>query len=158
MAATFADTVQARLDEIESALPPLPARVLRFQRTLADDTCQRVNAALEAVTEAVKRFLETAAEAGRTFTDQARATGGDAATTIIDRVRSVLEQAQAQGRQVADNVVDTASGLVGDDKPGTGTPYEDWTKAELVERAKELSIVGPTRMSKAELIAALRAA
>ena len=43
-------------------------------------------------------------------------------------------------------------------QPGTGTPYEQWTKAELVERAKELDIAGRARMTRRELIAALRAA
>ncbi len=54
-------------------------------------------------------------------------------------------------------LVDRATDAI-EDSPGTGTPYEQWTKAELVERAKELKVVGPTRMSKGELIRALRAA
>lgn len=41
--------------------------------------------------------------------------------------------------------------------PGaTEEPLESWTKARLYERAKELDIAGRSRMSKAELIGALR--
>lgn len=37
-------------------------------------------------------------------------------------------------------------------------PYEHWTKAELYERARQQDITGRSRMSKAELIEALRTA
>ena len=164
MTATFAETVSSRLDELEAALPEFPARVLRLQRELAEQSCQRVNAVVEAITEAVKRLLDTAAQAGRTFTDQARTAAGDAVGTVASGVRSVVDQAQTQGQRVssaasteATKLVDKAIDAV-DDTPGSGTPYEEWTKAELVERAKELRISGPTRMSKSELIDALRAA
>lgn len=41
-------------------------------------------------------------------------------------------------------------------KGGKAEPYEDWTKEELYERAKELEIEGRSEMSKDELIRALR--
>jgi hypothetical protein len=41
-------------------------------------------------------------------------------------------------------------------KGGSQPPYEDWTKEELYERAKELDIAGRSEMSKDELIGALR--
>jgi hypothetical protein len=41
-------------------------------------------------------------------------------------------------------------------KGGSQPPYEDWTKEELYERAKELDIEGRSEMSKDELIGALR--
>ena len=37
-----------------------------------------------------------------------------------------------------------------------GVPYEQWTKAELLERARELDIEGRTGLNKAQLIKALR--
>ncbi|WP_306150573.1 MULTISPECIES: Rho termination factor N-terminal domain-containing protein [unclassified Roseibium] len=42
------------------------------------------------------------------------------------------------------------------EKGGSQPPYEDWTKEELYERAKELEIEGRSEMSKDELIGALR--
>jgi hypothetical protein len=39
---------------------------------------------------------------------------------------------------------------------GKAPPYEDWTKDELMERARELEIEGRSDMTKDELIDALR--
>lgn len=41
-------------------------------------------------------------------------------------------------------------------KGGKASPYEDWTKDELYERAQELDIDGRSTMTKPELISALR--
>ena len=41
-------------------------------------------------------------------------------------------------------------------KGGKASPYEDWTKDALYERAQELDIEGRSDMTKDELIAALR--
>ncbi len=41
-------------------------------------------------------------------------------------------------------------------KGGKASPYEDWTKDELYDRAKEIGIEGRSDMSKDELIKALR--
>ncbi len=42
------------------------------------------------------------------------------------------------------------------DKGGDRPPYEDWTKDELYDRAKELGVEGRSDMTKDALIAALR--
>lgn len=39
---------------------------------------------------------------------------------------------------------------------GESSPYEEWTKDELYERAKEIDIEGRSDMAKDELIEALR--
>lgn len=39
---------------------------------------------------------------------------------------------------------------------GELSPYEDWTKDELYERAQEVGVDGRSSMSKSELISALR--
>jgi len=41
-------------------------------------------------------------------------------------------------------------------KGGHSGDYEDWTKQELVKRARQIGIDGRSKMSKAELIKALR--
>lgn len=42
------------------------------------------------------------------------------------------------------------------EKGGKAPPYEDWTKDELEKRAAEIGIEGRSKMSKDELIRALR--
>lgn len=42
------------------------------------------------------------------------------------------------------------------ERGGESDPYEEWTKAELYERAQEIGIDGRSSMSKSELISALR--
>jgi hypothetical protein len=39
---------------------------------------------------------------------------------------------------------------------GRSEPYEEWTKRELTERAREIGLKGRSSMSKAQLISALR--
>ncbi|MBI6629623.1 DUF7218 family protein [Pontibaca salina] len=41
-------------------------------------------------------------------------------------------------------------------KGGKNPPYEEWTKAELYDRAQEIGIDGRSNMSKDQLIEALR--
>jgi len=43
-----------------------------------------------------------------------------------------------------------------DEKMYRALPYYDWTKADLVKRARELGISGRSAMNKAQLIEALR--
>ena len=41
-------------------------------------------------------------------------------------------------------------------KGGQSGSYDDWTKADLMKRAREIGIEGRSSMSKGELISALR--
>ena len=41
-------------------------------------------------------------------------------------------------------------------KGGRSGDYEDWTKQDLVKRAREIGIEGRSSMSKAQLVKALR--
>ena len=154
-----------QLDRLEASLPPIPARILRLQRSLADAACERISAVVSAVAGSTKQFLDTARVSGKTVTGQARAAGDDVLTTARTGARTVAGQASAQGSRVskaaateATSLLDSAIDAVEDDQPGSGRPYEQWTKAQLVERAKELDIDGRSGMSKGDLIAALRAA
>ena len=151
-------------DDLESRLPVIPAKVLHLQRVVAGKTYDNYVAYFGAVADSYRSFFDTAVASSRAVSDQARAAGEQIVSTLTSGFKSVAGQAVAQGRRVSEaaesevtDLVDSAIEAV-EDAPSTGTPYEQWTKAELVERAKELEIVGPTRMSKKELIKALRAA
>lgn len=41
-------------------------------------------------------------------------------------------------------------------KGGESGSYDDWTKSHLMERAREIGIDGRSKMSKSELVSALR--
>jgi hypothetical protein len=108
--------------------------------------------------------LTTASTGAKTVTGQATRVAADVATSTRRGARTVSGQAGAQGKKVskaassrATKVVDSAIDAV-EDKPGRGKPYEQWTKAELVDRATELDIDGRSGLNKKQLIAALRAA
>ena len=132
-----------------------------------------------------KSFVDTARVSGKTVVGQARAAATDvaettrtSAATVAGQARTAGEQvtrsartganrvggqASAQGRKVAETAQSAATKVVDDaidaidEQPGSGTPYEQWTKAQLVERAAEVGVPNRARMSKAELIRALRA-
>lgn len=49
-----------------------------------------------------------------------------------------------------------AAGMQPSRKGGKAPPFEEWTKEELDERARELGVEGYSKMRKGELIGALR--
>jgi hypothetical protein len=156
--------ITERLDDLESRLPTIPARVLHLQRVVAGKTYDNYVAYFGAVADSYRTFFDTAVASNRAVTDQVRAAGEQIVNSLTNGFKSVASQAATEGRRVTEAAQSEVTGLVDsaidavEDAPGSGTPYEQWTKAELVDRAKELRIVGPTRMSKKELIKALRAA
>ncbi|HLM28460.1 MAG TPA: hypothetical protein VK360_00950 [Acidimicrobiales bacterium] len=203
----FTANVNAGLDRLEAALPAVPARVLRLQRTVAEAYCDRTSAFWSDLADTVRSIFGAASVSGKTVLGQARAAVEDVATrtrngaatvagqtrraaadvaetaqtgaaTVAGQARAatldvaasarrgantVTGQAAAQGRKLADTAESTTSRTLDraidavDDQPGSGTPYEQWTRAQLIERAKAAGIRNRTRLSKAELISALRA-
>lgn len=112
-------------------------------------------------------LLTTTRSGVRSVADQAQSVAADVTTSARTGARTVRGQAGAQGKKVSKaatsnttKLIDTAIDAVDavDDKPGSGQPYEQWTKAELLERAQELDIDGRSSLNKKQLIAALRAA
>jgi len=81
---------------------------------------------------------------------------------VSDAAREVAGQANAQGGRVAASVGRETNHVVGEatrrasNRPASGTPYQEWTKAQLMARARELDIDGRATMNKAELVDALR--
>ena len=155
-------TLTAQLDRLEQALPTVPARVVRLQRAVAASTYDQVADAVQTVVDATRDFLDTALVAGRTVSGQTRAAGNDLVDTAKRNAKQVAGQTRAQGRRVATtatqeatDVLDAAIDAV-DPTPGSGRPYEQWTKVDLLNRAHELGIEGRSTLNKKQLIAALR--
>jgi hypothetical protein len=113
---------------------------------------------------ATKRTANEASNGAKQVVGQARSAAGRTADQASKGAKEVTGQARAQGQragdrldQVADRTAKRAVDAV-DQSPSSGTPYEQWTKADLYDRATELDIDGRSTMSKPQLIKALRAA
>lgn len=159
-------------------------RIQEFNKAVFDVSIDTSKAVAEAVTDGANRAWTTLRDTGATVAGQARAavdrTAGDAtagikqvtgqARAVADRTahdaatgaKQVVGQAKAQGEQaagrlddIADRTARRATDAV-DPSPTTGTPYEQWTRADLYERAQELDVDGRSTMSKRQLIDALR--
>ena len=155
-------TLTTQLDRLEGVLPYVPARIVRLQRTIAAATYDQFTGAVKAWVDASTSLLGTAQTASRTVTGQTRAARTDVLTTATRNAKMVVGQARAQGRHVASRAKEEATDLIDtaidsvDPNPGSTKPYEQRTKAELLERAQELGIAGRTSLNKKQLIAALR--
>ncbi|MBO6638125.1 MAG: Rho termination factor [Roseitalea sp.] len=68
---------------------------------------------------------------------------------LRDKGASKEKAARIANAQAADDHDPSAKG-------GSAKAYEDWSKADLYDRARELDIKGRSYMSKGELIDALR--
>jgi len=73
---------------------------------------------------------------------------------LYERLREEGNSKQKSAR-IANAAANTSRKAVGR-KGGRSGDYEDWTKSELYDRAKEIGIGGRSSMSKPQLIKALR--
>ncbi|HEY1620308.1 MAG TPA: Rho termination factor N-terminal domain-containing protein [Streptosporangiaceae bacterium] len=64
-------------------------------------------------------------------------------------------ESKEKSARIANAAAATSKGAVSR-KGGKSPSYADWSKQDLVERAREIGIKGRSKMSKAELIEALR--
>ena len=62
---------------------------------------------------------------------------------------------QEKAARIANQAAATSRGRVGR-KGGKSGSYDDWTKPDLLRRAREIGIKGRSAMTRAELIKALR--
>lgn len=75
--------------------------------------------------------------------------------TIKDEERYRALRRQGASKEKAARIANTDPELAGR-RGGKSPPYEKWTKDELYERTKILGIGGRSKMTKSELIDALR--
>ena len=64
-------------------------------------------------------------------------------------------ESQEKSARIANAAAGSSRSKVGR-KGGKSGSYQDWSKQDLVQRAREIGIKGRSTMSKAELIKALR--
>ena len=140
----------------------LPRKIIDVNRTFAGMAVHNTAEVVKTVGRNTKNVIDAAREAGKIVTGQTTSVVERTVTTARNGTREVSGQVMAQGARVSDAVrtqanrtVDAAQRAI-DDRPASGTPYEQWTKAQLMERARELDLEGRATMSKPQLIKALR--
>lgn len=153
------DSVTVRLDDLETSLPPIPAKALAAGRAGA----RRVNSVVETAANSLKNRFDNVADdtstAAKTTTGQARSAAGRATSAVKSSVSTTTGQARAQAGKTVDSVTDEVEGALDDAKVASDPDkYADMTKAELYDRATELDIEGRSGMTKAELVGALQKA
>lgn len=76
---------------------------------------------------------------------------------VQDHGRSIRDEALRPDGTSKQEAVPIVSSPGASERGGEPVAYEEWSKAELYERAQAIGIVGRSSMSKSELITALRA-
>lgn len=159
------DEIADYLDRLEADLPAIPARALGLTRA----TVHRVNDVAIGVATDVARQVGlvtgTAETAVSTTVGQARSAVDRTTKMVKKTANETTGQARAQASRTVDAAAQATSALLDDatravEPDGTGRPasLDNWSKADLYERAQELDIEGRSSMSKRELVKALRAA
>jgi hypothetical protein len=64
-------------------------------------------------------------------------------------------ESKEKSARIANATADTSCSSVGK-KGGKSPSYDDWTKKDLLDRAQEIGIEGRSKMTKSQLIKALR--
>lgn len=73
-----------------------------------------------------------------------------------DAYEALRDKGYSKGKAAAISNAQANSDMHPSEKGGHAQAYEDWTKDELYDRAKELGVEGRGDMTKDELIRALR--
>jgi hypothetical protein len=133
-----------------------------FNKAVVVTSIDTTRTVIGVVGDGVSAAVKTLRDSGATVTGQTRSAVDRTVEQAATGAKEVVGQARAQGDrassrigEIGDRTARRATTAV-DGSPSTGTPYEEWTKRELYERAQELDIDGRSAMSKPELIAALR--
>lgn len=144
------------------ATDTLPRKIIALNRAIAQTALDNTTTVLKTVGNSVKAVAGASKVAGKTVVGQTRSVIDRTWATAFSGSHEVTGQATAQGAKVAaavdsqaNRIVDRAISAV-DDKPKPGTPYEQWSREELYERAQQLAIDGRSAMNKKQLITALR--
>ncbi len=81
--------------------------------------------------------------------------GKDPGPSVKDDEQYEALREQGASKEKAARIANTDRSTAGQ-RGGSSPAYEDWTKDDLEQRARELDIEGRSHMTKAELIDALR--
>jgi len=159
------DELTDRLDRLEEQLPTIPARAIRLIRATAHRAEATATDVANDVGRQLGRFTSTASTALSTTAGQARSAVERTSSMAQRTSKETIGQAKAQSKltgqaakRSATALLDDATRAVEPDSDGRPAALDDWSKANLYERAQELDINGRGSMSKHALVQALRSA
>jgi hypothetical protein len=154
-------TLTRRLDDLERRLPPIPRKVVVLGRAGADRIGTTTGNIARDVGSQLSRVTTVAGHAVNTSVGQTRSAFDRTATAARDNTNEALGQARAQtarsGRAAERGAVALLDDAARAVEPSDADPavLDEWTKAELYDRAQELDIEGRSTMTKRELIDAI---
>ncbi len=169
-AASIAQRIETRLDEIQDTLPRIPAKWLELNRAVADRTISTNRRNLELLLGSVQTVAKTTDTGVRTVAGTIRWTVTqtvDAATTGVRRVtgqtkaqvKIAVETLDVQVSDIADEVADRLDATIASTKAADTRDEKAHlnakTKDELYEQAQLLEIDGRADMTKAQLVTAI---
>lgn len=148
---------------------PAPATPPPQLKAAGGKARQAARTAARRTSQAASATASSASDAATKVADKLRGDGDDPEKSPVTRVKTTAadaaeatarkaEEASEKAARKADQAVSEGAQTTtaADGTPGSGRPYEQWTKAELYQRAQEREIDGRSTMNKDDLIEALR--
>lgn len=139
----------------------LPQKIVKLNLAVAGQALSTTAHVVRTVARNAMNVVDASRTAGKVVVGQSRSVVVRTVTTARNGTREVAGQVQAQGEHLGEVIAAEANRTADaalratSDSP-SGKPYEQWTKAQLMERAQELDIDGRASMNKDALIEALR--
>jgi hypothetical protein len=159
----FESEVIQRLDDLERRLPPIPRKAVELGRAGAERIGATTGGIARDIGRQFTRVTTVTGDAVNTSVGQTRSAIDRTATVVRRNTNEAVGQARAQTKRSGQAAERGAVALLDDAargvEPGNGTPaaLDEWTKADLYDRAQELDIQGRSTMDKRELIDAIHA-
>ena len=184
-AESFSSEFVSRLEQIEANVPTLPKKVVAYNRVVAERVFEQARKNNEYVVDAFRPVVKVADTGVRTVVGTTKWAVGQTTDTASTGVRSVVDQARTQAEQTADTATTGVRSVVGQARAQAGRTVSTFNertselindttknvtkaaksterkalasmkKGELLKIAQDLDIDGRTKMTKAQLIAAI---
>jgi hypothetical protein len=159
----FQSTVIQRLDELERRLPAIPRKVVILGRAGAErigattvDVARDVSRQLSRVTTVAGHSANTSAGQTRSAFDRTTTAARRNMNEAVGQTRAQTARSGRAAERGAVALLDDATRAV-EPSEASAADLDEWTKAELYDRAQELDIPGRSTMDKRELIDAIQA-
>ena len=159
----FESSVNERLDVLERRLPPIPRKAVALGRASAARIGATTGGIARDIERQFSRVTTVAGDAVNTSTGQTRSAVDRTVTALRHNTNEAVGQTRAQTKRSATAAERGTVALLDDAtralEPNDDSPaaLEEWTKADLYDRAQELDIPGRSTMDKRELMDAIRA-